>query len=99
MTFSKIAKLGEGFFGEVWREHDAGLDRECAAKYLDLSKLAPSADVFAEAKLMIDAEHDHVVEVYSADFEAGTPVIPWSTCPMDLWPTNSPASRHRQPQS
>lgn len=88
MTFSKITKLGEGFFGEVWREHDNGLDRDCAVKYLDLSKLAPSADVFAEAKLMIDAKHDNVVEVYSADFEAGTPVIR-----MEYLPDRSVADR------
>jgi len=58
----------------VWLEGDAGLGRQCAAKYLDTARLPPGL-VFAEARVMLDAEHDNVVRVYSADVEAGVPVI------------------------
>jgi eukaryotic-like serine/threonine-protein kinase len=74
MPYKRIACLGSGFFGEVWLEADVGLNRECAAKYLNPTRLS-SGVVFAEAQVMLDAQHDNVVRVYSADTEAGIPVI------------------------
>lgn len=75
-TYQQLRYLGGGYFGEVWLEHDTGLDRLCAAKYLRRhASTIGAADPFAEARAMLQAEHDHVVRVYSADVENGDPVI------------------------
>ncbi|WAC93481.1 serine/threonine-protein kinase [Mycobacterium sp. Aquia_213] len=59
----------------MWLEQDTGLKRPCAAKYLDASFLAPGAEAFAEAQTMVEAKHDNVVLIYSAELEGGEPVI------------------------
>ncbi len=46
--------------------------------------------VFAEAQVMLGAEHDNVVRVYSADTEAGIPVIR-----MEYLPAGSVADRYQ----
>jgi serine/threonine protein kinase len=74
MPYKSIDCLGSGFFGEVWLEQDLGLNRLCAAKYLNPDRL-PADAVFTEARVMLDGEHDNVVRVFSADTEAGVPVI------------------------
>lgn len=75
MAYQQIQMLGRGHFGEVWLEEDRALDRRCAAKYLNVARLPSGANPFAEAQQMLAAEHPHVVRVYSADEEAGVPVI------------------------
>jgi eukaryotic-like serine/threonine-protein kinase len=75
MAYTRVARLGAGYFGEVWLEHDDGLARECASKYLDPTRLGKGTDVYAEAKMMLAGKNDWVVEVYSADVVAGQPVI------------------------
>ena len=75
MPYKKQKYLGGGHFGKVWLEQDTGLKRPCAAKYLDTSLLAAGAEAFAEAQAMVEAEHDHVVLIYSAELEGGQPVI------------------------
>lgn len=75
MSYSRIRRLGSGYFGEVWLETDDALGRECASKYLNPLRLTPGADVHAEAQAMVAAKHPNVVEVYSADEVAGVPVI------------------------
>ena len=89
MPYNRKACLGSGFFGEVWLEEDVGLNRYCAAKYLDPSRL-PAGVAFAEAQMMLDAEHDNVVRVYSADTESGVPVIR-----MEYLPAGSVADRYQ----
>jgi eukaryotic-like serine/threonine-protein kinase len=74
MPYNRKSCLGSGFFGEVWLEEDIALNRYCAAKYLNPARL-PTSVVFAEAQVMLDGQHDNVVRVYSADTEAGIPVI------------------------
>lgn len=74
MPYKTLSCLGSGFFGEVWLEQDLALERLCAAKYLNPARL-PAGMVFAEARVMLDGEHDNVVRVFSADTEAGIPVI------------------------
>jgi serine/threonine protein kinase len=82
--------LGGGHFGKVWLEFDIGLGRRCAAKYLDLTLLAPGTEALAEAKAMVAAEHDdYVVAVYSAELEDGQPVIR-----MEYLPDGSVADRY-----
>jgi eukaryotic-like serine/threonine-protein kinase len=89
MPYNRLACLGSGYFGEVWLEEDTGLNRRCAAKYLNPARL-PTGVAFAEAQLMLDAEHGNVVRVYSADDEAGIPVIR-----MEYLPDGSVADRYR----
>lgn len=74
MPYSFIQVLGQGHFGEVRLEHDDALGRDVAAKYIDPLYLTPGHE-FDEARMMIGAEHDHVVRIFSADFENGQPVI------------------------
>ncbi len=88
MPYQRTACLGSGFFGEVWLEADAALNRRCAAKYLDVSRL-PAGLIFNEAQAMLNAEHDNVVRIYSADLEAGVPVIR-----MEYLPDGSIADRY-----
>jgi serine/threonine-protein kinase len=83
MVYQSIRCLGSGYFGEVWLEHDDALDRPCAAKYVDPSRLAPALNGYAEAQAMIAGEHDNVVSVYSADMVAGAPVIRMEYLPED----------------
>lgn len=75
MAYQAIARLGSGFFGEVWLEEDTGLGRMCASKYLNVRRLAQGSDAYAEAKMMNAGKHDNVVEVFSADDVGGQPVI------------------------
>lgn len=75
MPYKRVRRLGRGHFGEVWLESDAGLGRNCAAKYLNVARLSPGVDVYAEAKHMSAARHENVVEVFSADEVGGVPVI------------------------
>lgn len=89
MPYNRIACLGSGFFGEVWLEEDAALKRPCAAKYLNPARLPPGA-IFTEAQVMLDAEHENVVRVYSADLEEAIPVIR-----MEYLPAGSVADRYR----
>jgi serine/threonine protein kinase len=63
MPYSTLGKLGSGHFGDVYLEHDDGLHRRCAAKYLR----ATGANPYAEAQAMVAVEHDNIVKVYSAD--------------------------------
>lgn len=74
MPYTFVRVLGKGHFGLVRHEHDDALHRDVAAKYLNPAYLTPGNE-FDEARMMIGAKHDHVVEIYSADFEAGVPVI------------------------
>lgn len=74
MPYDRVRPLGSGFFGEVWLEYDAALDRSCAAKYLNPAYLAPGHE-FDEARRMNGIEHDNVVRIYSADFENNVPVL------------------------
>lgn len=87
MPYRQLVCLGSGFFGEVWLEEDEGLGRRCAVKYLKPGRLPPGP-VFAEAQAMVDAEHDNVVRLYSADIEGAVPVIR-----MEYLPNGSVADR------
>jgi eukaryotic-like serine/threonine-protein kinase len=76
VPYQQLQCLGSGFFGAVWLEQDDGLNRLCAAKYINPARLVPGTGSFAEAQVMVAAdEHDHVVLIYSAEIEGGQPVI------------------------
>jgi eukaryotic-like serine/threonine-protein kinase len=68
MPYERVACLGSGFSGEVWLEQDLALNRQCAAKYLNTDRI-PAGLEFSEARVMLGAEHDNVVRVFSADIE------------------------------
>ncbi|MCU1487389.1 MAG: serine/threonine protein kinase [Actinomycetia bacterium] len=68
MPFTRVGKLGNGNFGDVFLERDDGLDRLCAAKYV----LPSAGNRFAEAQAMLAVSHPNVVEIYSADEDPGT---------------------------
>ena len=68
MPYTQISKLGNGQFGDVYLEHDDGLNRLCAAKYV------PPAghSRYDEAQAMSQVSHENVVKVYSADDDPST---------------------------
>lgn len=71
--FTHQRHLGDGFFGRVELEYDQGLNRFCAAKYIENN--AFTLNDFAEAQSMELGKNDNVVRVYSMAIEHGTPVI------------------------
>lgn len=71
MPYTRLGNLGHGHFGDVFLEHDDGLDRRCAAKYLK----ATGPDPYAEAQAMLAVEHDNIVKVYSAEQDPGGTVV------------------------
>jgi serine/threonine-protein kinase len=71
--FTHQRHLGRGFFGRVELEYDQGLNRLCAAKYIENTAL--TLNDFGEAQAMELGKHDNVVQVYSAEIEGKTPVI------------------------
>ena len=89
MPYQQIQYLGGGQFGDVWLEQDEALERLCAAKYLDTTLLVPGTEFFAEARVMMAAEHENVVVVYSAEIEGGEPVIR-----MEYLPTGSVTDKY-----
>lgn len=72
MVYDRIKEIGSGNFGEVWHEHDKVLNRPCAAKYLRLDGADARErleEAINEARTMVSAAHDNVVELYSAEIE------------------------------
>lgn len=93
MPYQTYRQLGAGHFGQVWLEEDLALGRLCAAKYLDPVRLAGGG--FDEAKVMLNAEHDHVVEIYAADLEQVAPGgSPVPVIRMEYLPEGSLQDRH-----
>jgi tetratricopeptide (TPR) repeat protein len=66
-----VEMIGRGSFGEVYRAHDPGLDREVALKLLDPSAAAHESEVVAEGRLLARVAHPNVVHVYGADRHDG----------------------------
>jgi serine/threonine protein kinase len=63
---TKLRKLGEGNFGEVWLVYDAAVDRERCIKYIPPSKINDATNFYAEPKTLIDVRHVNIVEVIDA---------------------------------
>jgi eukaryotic-like serine/threonine-protein kinase len=66
MNFAFIDRLGAGYFGEVWRATDLGLNAERAVKLIPPEKLPDKANFFREAQILKQAEHPNIVKVESA---------------------------------
>jgi serine/threonine protein kinase len=69
MPFTRLGKLGNGHFGDVYLERDEGLDRLCAAKYVPPPN---GGNRYQEAQAMLAVSHPNVVLVYSADDDPHT---------------------------
>ena len=73
-----LAPLGAGGMGEVWRAHDANLDREVAIKLLGANALsdAPSRERFRrEAHVLASLSHPGVATIYDFDAQDGIDFI------------------------
>jgi len=67
-----VEKVGEGAFGEVYRAHDAWLDREVALKLLKPAPgRQPVARVIEEAQTLARVRHHNVVTVHGAAIHNG----------------------------
>ena len=67
-SFDFIKRLGAGYFGEVWKVRDTGLDAIRALKLIPPDKVPNPTNFFHEAQTLKAAEHHNVVRVY----ETGT---------------------------
>ena len=67
-SFDFIKRLGAGYFGEVWKVRDTGLDSIRALKLVPPNRVPNPTNFFHEAQTLKAAEHHNVVRVY----EAGT---------------------------
>src|SRR4029078_2820729 len=68
------ALLGQGGFAAVFRAHDPILERDVAIKVLDPSLAVDAAlkeQFLHEARTIAEAEHPHIVPLYSADSTGG----------------------------
>jgi serine/threonine protein kinase/Flp pilus assembly protein TadD len=86
-----LAPLGAGGMGEVWRAHDANLDREVAIKLLGANALGdgPSRERFRrEAHVLASLSHPGVATIYDFDAQDGIDFIV-----MELVPGGSLESR------
>ena len=56
-------RLGSGYFGEVWRAIDLGLNSECAVKCIPPDKVLNKNNFYQEAQILKAAEHPNIVAV------------------------------------
>jgi serine/threonine-protein kinase len=73
-----LAPLGAGGMGEVWRAHDANLDRDVAIKLLGANALSdgPSRERFRrEAHVLASLSHPGVATIYDFDAQDGIDFI------------------------
>ena len=73
--YQRIKELGSGYAGHVYLEFDSNLARHCAAKCIPLTSLPQGLNAADEARRMMQAAHENVVEVYSASEEGSSFVI------------------------
>ena len=62
--FEYIKRLGSGYFGEVWKVKDTGLNSIFALKLVPPDKVINPANFYQEAQTLKAAEHPNIVEVY-----------------------------------
>lgn len=64
VTFEFIKRLGSGYFGEVWKVKDTGLNSTYALKLIPPEKVINPNNFYQEAQTLKAAEHYNIVEVY-----------------------------------
>ena len=62
-SFDFHDRLGAGYFGEVWRATDTGLNAERALKLVPPSKVIDAANFFRESQTLKSVEHPNIVRV------------------------------------
>ena len=63
-TFDFIRRLGSGYFGEVWKVKDTGLDSIFALKIITPEKVINPDNFYQEAQTLKAAEHPNIVQVF-----------------------------------
>lgn len=63
-SFDYIKRLGAGFFGEVWKVQDLGLDATFALKLIPPNKVINSENFYQEAQTLKAVENPNVVQVF-----------------------------------
>jgi serine/threonine protein kinase len=63
-TFEFLNRLGSGFFGEVWKVKDTGLDSIYALKLVLPEKVINPDNFYQEAQVLKAAEHPNIVHVF-----------------------------------
>lgn len=66
LKYSKIKRLGQGFFGEVWLAYSHPLGTEVALKIIRPNSIYNRSDFFKEAKTLHLLQHPNVVKVKDA---------------------------------
>src|SRR4051812_41663210 len=70
---SITARVASGAFGQIYRAHDSGLNRDVALKLLrgDITQLRPVERLLREARTLAQVHHPNVVTVHGADVRDG----------------------------
>jgi serine/threonine protein kinase len=91
--FELRRELGRGAQGSVWLAHDPRLDREVALKLLDTAHDSDALRQWLqEARAVSRLNHPHIVPVFEADDQGGTPCLVFEYVP---GPTLAQARRQR----
>jgi len=91
--FELRRELGRGAQGSVWLAHDPRLDREVALKLLDAGHGSDALRQWQqEARAVSRLNHPHIVPVFEADDQGGTPCLVFEYVP---GPTLAQARRQR----
>src|SRR4051812_15481237 len=70
---SITSRVASGAFGQIYRAHDPGLNRDVALKLLrgDIATLRPVERLLGEARTLAQVHHPNVVTVHGADVRDG----------------------------
>jgi serine/threonine protein kinase len=70
LTYEKLDRIGvgQGLNSEVYRAREIGMDRTVAVKEITKADLSVRGihDFFREARMLFNARHNHVAEIYTA---------------------------------
>src|SRR3954453_7069690 len=87
---SITSRVASGSFGQIYRAHDPGLNRDVALKLLrgDIATLRPVERLLGEARTLAQVQHPNVVTVHGADVRDGRAGL-WMELvegqPLDAW--------------
>jgi serine/threonine protein kinase len=67
-SFTRLKRMGSGFFGEVWLAREDGLQIDCALKVIRTEKIINKDNYFQEAQVLKAAEHPNIVRVLDTGY-------------------------------